>query len=38
MDDVHAEWTPARDGVRAVVPLLASRTARHHPGTGCTLE
>jgi hypothetical protein len=26
------------DAVQAWVPLLASRTARFHEGTGCTLE
>jgi hypothetical protein len=26
------------DGVRAWVPLLASRSAHHHEGTGCTLD
>jgi hypothetical protein len=38
MKDVRAELTPSADGVRAWVPLLASRTARLRPGTGCTLE
>jgi len=26
------------DGVRAWVPLLASRSAHHHEGSGCTLD
>lgn len=26
------------DGVRAWVPLLAARTARHREGSGCTLD
>ena len=36
MDPVQAKVVG--DGVQAWVPLLASRTARFHEGTGCTLE
>lgn len=37
MDLIRAEVLPSDDGVRAWLPLLTERVARHHPGSGCTL-
>jgi len=37
MERVRAEVLPDDGGVRAWVPLLAERVARHRPPTGCTL-
>ncbi len=41
--DLRPDLAPVRfealaDGVQAWVPLLASRTASHREGTGCTLD
>ncbi len=38
MDPIEAEVLPGGDGVRAWVPLLAERIARHEAPFGCTLE
>jgi hypothetical protein len=35
---VQAEVLLPERAVRAWLPLLAERTARHHAGSGCTLE
>ena len=34
----QVRFEPREDGVRAWLPLLAERVARHTPGRGCTLE
>ncbi len=38
MEHVSLSAIDGEQGVRASVPLLASRTAHFHPGTGCMLD
>ncbi|MAE94662.1 MAG: hypothetical protein CL910_08385 [Deltaproteobacteria bacterium] len=38
MDDIEAQVLSVGEGVRAWVPLLAERVARHQAPHGCTLE
>ena len=37
MDAIEVRLADGAETVVARVPLLAERTARHHPGSGCTL-
>jgi len=38
MDQIEAELLPDGQGVRAFVPLIGERVARHQAPFGCTLE